>query len=172
MFAEVAQEVLEYLGVPHDIEVRPVLVGSKSRTPMAEDDTADNAGDFDALKAATDELPDDDPLRAAPASALPPSQSAEMVNGASGAASPTTSGALPPAGAKTQPQPGSEVVISQANRIKVPQLVGLPVRKAIEEAAALGLEVEISGHGTVREQAPAAGTMVEPATRVAVRCGR
>jgi len=64
------------------------------------------------------------------------------------------------------------VVISEANRIKVPQLVGLPVRKAIEEAAAAGLEVEIGGHGTVREQAPAAGTMVPPGSRVAVRCGR
>ena len=172
VFAEVAQRVLEYLGVPHDIEVRPLPAASKLRTRLAEDDAPDYPGDFDALKAAADELPDDDPLRAAPASAAPPSQSTQTANGANGVASPTTSGALPLTGAKTQPQPGSEVVISQANRIKVPQLIGLPVRKAIEQAAALGLEVEISGHGTVREQFPAEGTMVEPATHIAVRCGR
>jgi cell division protein FtsI (penicillin-binding protein 3) len=48
----------------------------------------------------------------------------------------------------------------------------LPVRKVIEQASAAGLEVEISGNGTVREQAPAAGTMVAPGTKIVVRCGR
>jgi beta-lactam-binding protein with PASTA domain len=46
------------------------------------------------------------------------------------------------------------------------------VRKVIEQAAAAGLEVQISGNGTVREQAPAAGTAVEPGTKIVVRCGR
>jgi beta-lactam-binding protein with PASTA domain len=69
-------------------------------------------------------------------------------------------------------QQGAEVVLSQANKLRVPSLVGLPVRKVIEQAAAAGLEVEITGNGTVRQQAPDAGTMVEPGTRIVVRCGR
>ena len=62
--------------------------------------------------------------------------------------------------------------MSEANRLRVPSLVGLPVRKVIEQASAAGLEVEINGSGSVREQSPAAGTMVEPGTRIVVRCGR
>jgi cell division protein FtsI (penicillin-binding protein 3) len=54
----------------------------------------------------------------------------------------------------------------------VPSLLGLPVRKVIEQAAASGLEVQITGSGSVREQAPAAGTLVAPGTRIVVRCGR
>jgi cell division protein FtsI (penicillin-binding protein 3) len=56
--------------------------------------------------------------------------------------------------------------------MRVPSLIGLPVRKVIEQAAAAGLEVQITGSGTVREQAPAAGTMVPPGTKIVVRCGR
>jgi cell division protein FtsI (penicillin-binding protein 3) len=32
--------------------------------------------------------------------------------------------------------------------------------------------VQITGSGTVREQAPAAGAMVAPGTKIVVRCGR
>jgi cell division protein FtsI (penicillin-binding protein 3) len=46
------------------------------------------------------------------------------------------------------------------------------VRKVIEQASAAGLAVQITGNGTVREQAPAAGSMVLPGTQVVVRCGR
>jgi beta-lactam-binding protein with PASTA domain len=63
-------------------------------------------------------------------------------------------------------------MVSDAKKLKVPSLVGLPVRKVIEQAAAVGLAVQISGNGTVREQAPAAGTMVATGTQIVVRCGR
>jgi beta-lactam-binding protein with PASTA domain len=46
------------------------------------------------------------------------------------------------------------------------------VRKVIEQASAAGLEVRITGNGTVREQAPAPGTMVAPGTQIVVHCGR
>ena len=42
----------------------------------------------------------------------------------------------------------------------------------IEQAAAAGLEVQITGNGTVREQAPAAGSWVAPGTKIVVRCGQ
>ena len=50
--------------------------------------------------------------------------------------------------------------------------MGLPIRKVIEQAAAVGLEVNIHGNGTVREQAPVAGTMVAAGTQVVVRAGQ
>ena len=58
------------------------------------------------------------------------------------------------------------------NQLKVPSLVGLPMRKVIEVASSAGLEVQVKGNGTVREQAPAAGTLVPPGTRIVVRCSR
>ncbi len=38
VFAEVAQQVLEYLGVPHDIDLRPSTTASKKDPPVTEDD--------------------------------------------------------------------------------------------------------------------------------------
>jgi cell division protein FtsI (penicillin-binding protein 3) len=63
-------------------------------------------------------------------------------------------------------------MVNEARLLKVPSLIGLSIRKVIEQAAAAGLEVQITGNGTVREQAPAAGTMVPPGTQIVVRCGR
>ena len=39
-------------------------------------------------------------------------------------------------------------------------------------AAMAGLEVQVTGSGTVREQAPAAGSTVGKGTRIVVRCSR
>jgi cell division protein FtsI (penicillin-binding protein 3) len=64
------------------------------------------------------------------------------------------------------------VTVNDGKRLQVPSLIGLPVRRVIEQAAAAGLEVQITGNGTVREQAPAAGTMVVSGTQIVVRCGR
>jgi cell division protein FtsI (penicillin-binding protein 3) len=64
------------------------------------------------------------------------------------------------------------VTIDDGKKLSVPSLVGLPIRTVIEMTAAEGLQVQISGSGTVREQAPAAGTQVPSGTKVVVRCGR
>jgi cell division protein FtsI (penicillin-binding protein 3) len=67
---------------------------------------------------------------------------------------------------------GNAVTVSDAHKLKVPSLIGLPMRQVITQAAAAGLEVQIAGSGTVREQAPAAGTMVAAGTQIVVRCAR
>jgi cell division protein FtsI (penicillin-binding protein 3) len=64
------------------------------------------------------------------------------------------------------------VTIAQSAQLRVPSLIGLPVRRVIEQSAAAGLTVQIAGNGTVQEQAPAAGTMVRPGTQIVVRCSR
>ena len=64
------------------------------------------------------------------------------------------------------------VTISDGKKFNVPSLVGLPVRSAIEMAAAAGLQVQVTGNGTVREQAPAPGTKVPTGTKIIVRCGQ
>ena len=80
----------------------------------------------------------------------------------------TISADAPPA---AEPRPGY-VAISDGKKLNVPSLVGLPVRTAIEMSAMQGLQVQITGSGTVREQAPAPGTKVPSGTKIVVRCGR
>jgi cell division protein FtsI (penicillin-binding protein 3) len=167
VFAEVAQQVLEYIGVQHDIELRPVRASSKD-APVTEDDAHAQAGDINALYDAANDLPSDDPLRGGPAQAQPAAPpSPTSTPGANPAAGQQNSAAAHSSGGKT-----TTTVMIDAPRLRVPSLIGLPVRKVIEQAGAAGLEVQITGNGTVREQAPAAGTMVAPGTQIVVRCGR
>ena len=190
VFTEVAQRVLEYLGVPHDIPIRPTSAKEKSQPAIAEDTSEeDSTTDIDALYEAANNLPSDDPQspEAAAGSAAQPAanaaQPAASTPAAVAAASAPGPSATQPAqiGSQAEPsaakasgaagQPGS-VTISSVKNVSVPSFAGLPVRQVIERAAGAGLEVEIVGDGSVRQQAPAAGTMVPPGTHVVVRCTR
>ncbi len=67
VFAEVAQQVLEYLGVPHDQPLRPKKLQTSAETPhevLADDGPSEPAGDLTALFAEANALPKDDPLHA------------------------------------------------------------------------------------------------------------
>jgi len=182
VFAEVAQQVLEYLAVPHDIDVRAVKPPSKADKPVTEDDAAASTGDITALYAAANDLPSDDPLRGGASQAAAPAQPVAPVaedKDKSGSAQ-ATSGTSQPAASQASKQDlqasaqqtAATVIVDESKKLRVPSLIGLPVRKVIEQAAAAGLPVQVSGSGTVREQAPAAGTLVAPGTQIVVRCGR
>jgi cell division protein FtsI (penicillin-binding protein 3) len=183
VFAEVAQQVLEYLAVPHDIDLRRHRALSKADLQVREDDAHEQSADIKALYAAANDLPSDDPLRGGGPDALRalPSQPAPVATSpaqsnvkpatavlAKAPATASQPSAVPP---QTASQP-TTVIVADGKKLRVPSLIGLPVRKVIEQAAAAGLEVEITGNGTVREQAPAPGAMVAPGTKIVVRCGR
>ncbi len=173
IFADVAQQVLEYLGIPHDIDLQPAKASPKKEAPIKEDEASSDAGDINALYAAANDLPSDDPLRAAPAAAKPSSQlpsSAQTAASTGHPEAPVSASAPPPISSPTQTQ--TTVVIANAGQLRVPSLVGLSVRQAIVQAGSAGLEVEITGNGTAREQAPAPGAMVSPGTKIVVRCER
>ena len=184
VFGEVAQEVLEYLNVPHDIDVRPAktpLQQAKAEKPVEEDDADVDQAEVNALFAAANDLPADDPLRQTQQPAPQPAQKAAVQVDQSAAV-----GSKPDAPAQqtasdqsaaspsspTQDRASTYVSISDGKKLSVPTLVGLPIRNVIEMIAAEGLQVEIRGSGTVREQAPAAGTQVPSGTKIIVRCGR
>jgi cell division protein FtsI/penicillin-binding protein 2 len=177
VFTEVAQQVLEYLGVPHDIPVRPVNELAQKKAPLITEDDSQTE-DVSALYDAVNDLPSDDPLRTAPASAQPANQAANSdanpVPDGAPPASAADSTSLQPAGAAPAPaQPITRtVMIPDEKRLRVPSLVGLSVREVIEQAGAAGLQVRIAGDGIAREQAPPPGTMVPPGTRIVVRCER
>jgi cell division protein FtsI (penicillin-binding protein 3) len=182
VFAEVAQQVLEYLNVPHDIDVRPAktdLKQAKAEKPVEEDDADVDQAEVNALFAAANDLPADDPLRqqtaAAPAQivAAQPDESTPASDKSGDPSQPTALN-QPQASPSSPPQDrvSTYVSVSDGKKLSVPSLVGLPIRNVIEMIAAEGLQVEVRGSGTVREQAPAAGTQVPTGTKIIVRCGR
>ena len=181
VFAEVAQQVLEYLGVSHDIELRPPHSPTKKDAIIAEDDAPQHNGDINALYAAVNDLPSDDPLRDQSADASASSQPAAqavsppLIDKSKSALNQAARHASPPAAKQANApsqQAATSVILIDAKKLQVPSLIGLPVRKVIEVTAAAGLQVQIIGNGTVLEQAPAPGTMVAPGTQIVVRCAR
>ena len=69
VFQELAQQVLEYLGVPHDLPIKPPKLIAEQKKSVHDDVDGDHeqVGDLDAMFAEVNHLPKDDPLRAPPA---------------------------------------------------------------------------------------------------------
>ena len=178
--------MLEYLDVPHDVDVRATktpLREAKDEKPIHEDDSDADQAQVNALFAAANDLPADDPLRQSQQTSSQPAQqvvaqsasSTGMAAGKSetGSTGSETTSNQPDTAASTPPEKTSNyVTVSDGKKFSVPTLVGLPIRSVIEMTAAAGLQVQISGRGTVREQAPAPGTQVPTGTKIIVRCGR
>jgi cell division protein FtsI (penicillin-binding protein 3) len=179
VFAEVAQQVLEYLGVPHDVEVQQPRTPAKKdqKVELAEDDSSAAQDNVNALFAAVNDLPAEDPLRAPPvqgnsqSSTSAPSSTADA-NHESAVTQNADSSTTSQIASKSGQKPPSQVTINDGKKLAVPTLIGMPVRKVIETASAAGLDVEIVGSGTAREQAPAPGTQVPIGTKIVVHCGR
>ncbi|WP_035347876.1 penicillin-binding protein [Edaphobacter aggregans] len=65
VFAEVAQQVLEYLGVPHDQPLKSRKEQTLlAQTELVDDSLDDNGANLNAMFADINDLPQDDPLRA------------------------------------------------------------------------------------------------------------
>jgi cell division protein FtsI (penicillin-binding protein 3) len=198
VFREVAQEVLEYLGVPHDINLTPPADLAKQKPePEMDEAQSDHTGDLDALFAEVNDLPADDPLRVQ-ASGQQPVPSAAGDLGSAGeqaqAASPLDMSPKTPVIAAPQnapavqaPEPNSSLdtsaaarephvsghgVVVASSRVGVPSFLGEPLRVAIESASTAGLALQIVGSGIAREQVPAPGSMVPPGTEIVVRFTR
>jgi cell division protein FtsI (penicillin-binding protein 3) len=143
VFREVAQEVLEYLGVPHDTALTPQTDLAKTQAePETEEAPSEPSGDLDKLFAEVNNLPPDDPLRATVNGQQPvPSAANELASG--------------PASSPEQPQstsapPASAVVASyKPPAIPVHAPAPKPEPPPLDEAAVPAPEPHVSGHGIV-----------------------
>ena len=184
MFKELAQQVLEYLGVPHDTEVK-----TTPEPPITnEADDVPDSSDLNDLFADVNDLPADDPLRnpVAPtpdaatlqtvAAATPSSVHEEklVLTQKAPAKTPEEHAELvPPLQAPVSQAPAkNEIVVDSGRKVAVPSFAGLGVRKVVEQAGGVGLSVQFIGNGIARDQAPLPGTMVPLGTMVIVRCSR
>uniref|UniRef100_E6QKP1 Peptidoglycan glycosyltransferase n=1 Tax=mine drainage metagenome TaxID=410659 RepID=E6QKP1_9ZZZZ len=188
VFSEVAQQVLEYLGVPHDTEVHPARAGKPVVASKDVELDHEETGDETALAKALDELPADDPLRQAVDGSQTSGRAvADAVIGSSGAAKSSASGVGSAASntgamasAQEQAASGSPAATSvvtiktedASQQVRMPSLLGLPVRQVVEQVAQAGLTLHLEGRGLARSQEPAAGSVVAPGSKVTVHCSR
>jgi cell division protein FtsI (penicillin-binding protein 3) len=159
VFKRVAEQVLAYYGVPHDVEPKNNLARRSLVARAAERDTED------AQQHASGEMLEMENLVAASASAPAPA-----------AAGPApVSAAQPlraPASASQVDARGGTVVLDVGGGSTVPSLMGLSMRGAIEAAHKAGFELQIVGSGVAREQQPPAGAYLPLGSKIAVRFSR
>ncbi|RRA50133.1 PASTA domain-containing protein [Acidipila sp. EB88] len=145
VFQELAQEVLEYLGVPHDesLKTAPEMAKEKANSrPSAPEDLSGPVGDLNALFGDINDLPADDPLRK-PAVLL---SSAPAEDSAAAAAAAGTPADLR-AGAPAPTQDRAEGTARQGRTPEAPA----PVPPVDDSAAfAAAEEPKPDAHGTVR----------------------
>jgi cell division protein FtsI (penicillin-binding protein 3) len=93
VFAQVAQEVLEYLGVPHDqpLKTPKELVAASQSDNVFDDSPSDNIGDLEAMFADVNNLPADDPLRNPDHPTDPPAETSSVEGGTPPPPAPPTS---------------------------------------------------------------------------------
>jgi cell division protein FtsI (penicillin-binding protein 3) len=178
VFHRIAQQVLEYLHVPHDLPLAPkhqlLLAQSKIADKDLADDTPDHPGE-PLETAEVNEAAKPAALRRTPASATEasanPGVQAALHKSATTAVQPAQS-AAPPVPATKLPTTGTVVLDVEQGGIEVPSFVGKTFRGAVEAAQDAGLQLETVGSGVAREQNPAAGTHVPAGSRVSVQFGR
>jgi cell division protein FtsI/penicillin-binding protein 2 len=180
VFQRVAQQVLEYLHVPHDVplpESRQLLLAeSHVKEQDLEEGSPDRLGEnLDVETAASDDAA---PLPAGiPAKPLPEDFSS-VVPAAIRASEPVVSPIEKPVGNSqatvVEPLPSSGTVVLDVEQggIVVPSFVGKSVRGAIELAEQSGLELDAVGSGLGEDQNPAAGSHVATGATVTVKFGR
>jgi cell division protein FtsI/penicillin-binding protein 2 len=194
VFQRVAQEVLEYLHTPHDIEVAPsrqVLLAERNVKPqdLAEGspdrlgenlDVAD-AGAPDAsapdVSAASGtpipDAPDAAPAAASEGGVVPAAMREPEPAPTTQQSQVTTADARVQAPAPAQlPTSGTVVLEVEQGGIVVPSFLGKSVRGAVEMAEQNGLDVDVVGSGVAREQSPAAGSHVTAGATITVKFGR
>jgi cell division protein FtsI (penicillin-binding protein 3) len=198
LFHELAQQILEYLGVPHDQDLKPEKMIAQNTRPVEEGPPQEEQpADLESLFAEANHLPADDPLSssaaegtgaAAPvAQSSTPSDASEVAAAEPGqqqdaAPAPDTAHVLRAANpadgpARVVPAAMNEHALNGAVhvanvRVAVPSFLGKSLRDVVVQASGAGLGVQVVGSGIARDQAPAAGTLVPAGTEIIVRFAR
>ena len=202
VFSRIAQQVLEYLHTPHDLELpanRQVLLahakaddneleeGSPDH-PGESIDVADSTGATDVTASANQRT-----MNAAsplPSAAVPASSSSDVrpsMAKMNNSIKPTALRQREPQSAPdpmpsesrdlatqvaAMPSNGTIVLDVEQGGILVPSFTGKSVRSAIELAESSGLDLEVVGSGLGHSQSPPAGTHIPSGARVTVTFGR
>ncbi|MCU1307325.1 MAG: peptidoglycan synthetase FtsI [Acidobacteriaceae bacterium] len=180
LFGRVAQQVLAYMNVPHDTDIknpqRLMIRASAKESDFSEGSPDRLSGDVEIADASVVPEPAT-AIAAKPVATKKESDRAKLI-----AASFTPAKQAPVATTKTEPAPApaipqptptrGTVILDAGGGPTAPSLIGKSVRAAIETAQESGVELDVVGTGVARAQAPAAGERVPPGTRVVVKFAR
>jgi len=186
VFQRIMQQVLEYLHVPHDVQLPPSRQVLLARRDVPDASLEESSPDH--LGASLDMAEAGD-APAIPAAVKPSPIAAQVVPAALAArdgrepdhpapAAPLTAEADSPVtqseNSPPQKLPASGMVVLEVEEggIEVPSFLGKNLRVAIEAAEEAGLDLDAVGSGTAREQSPLPGAHVAAGSRITVRFGR
>jgi len=179
VFQRIAQQVLEYLHVGHDLDLpanRQVwLAKNKVKDSDLDEGSPDHFGsDLEVAEAG----PIDAPPATPPPTGKPSAVQGPLVPASLREKEPPANAAGPTLSStnvETQASPpstGTVVLEVEQGGIEVPSFIGKSVRGALETAQDSGLELNPVGSGIAREQSPVAGSHVSAGSRVVVKFGR
>ncbi|HWY67447.1 MAG TPA: penicillin-binding protein [Terriglobales bacterium] len=178
IFNRIAQQVLEYLDVPHDVEVRNpqrMLLRAKAKPEDEMEGSPDHVGEEVA-----ENDNQQDSAATVVASAAPSNDHGVVPAAYRQAATVETQHAASSDGSTTLhegsnspllPRTGTVVLDVDAAKT-VPSFLGKPVRTVIEESQKAGLEVDIFGSGVARQQNPMPGARLPTGGHVTVQFAR
>jgi cell division protein FtsI (penicillin-binding protein 3) len=185
VFKRIAEQVLEYMHVPHDADVKSPI-RQNLRASAKDDDLADESSDrlspplqvadADAASGAKPQAS----LQAGMAGAKPsggidarlvPASSSMPVQQAQS----STGTEIAQVARPSQPSPAEQaagkgtVVLDVDSGVLVPSFLGKPLRSAVEAAQQSGLEINAIGSGVARQQWPAPGSHLPSGQKITVR---
>jgi len=174
VFQRVAQQVLSYLNMPRDTEVRKSSQRLLLRASIRDDELAEGSPDrlnttltppsgTDSEKSAIAEAPLVN-LSSVNAAAIPVASTTNRINTVR---KPKSMPFPPP----SHPSSGT-VVLALGEGTVVPSFIGQPLRGAIEVAQESGIEIDVVGSGIAQEQSPPPGSRLPTGAHVVVRFGR
>ena len=162
VFKRISQQVLAYMNVPHDAEIkndprRKMLMASVKESDL-DDSSPDHLGEaLDVQQEATTTAAANTSSKPTPVMAQPSGHSAEMVptkyagmSTQSQANAPTKTeiaAALPSSEPESAHESGTVVVNVEGGAV-VPSFIGKPLRSAVESAQQSGFELNVIGSGS------------------------
>lgn len=161
VFKRIAERVLPYLGVPHDVPVKADAAEPRLAGIDQKEESQPLGLPPEALSTAGAPIPE----AALASAAKPPADGPAPAVGAN-------PNATAPSGS-TSGSKASLIVLhygtTAAQAITTPDFTGQSVRTVSETCERLGLQVDLEGNGTARSQFPAPGTPLQPGARVKVQ---
>ena len=188
VFQRVAQQVLEYLHIPHDVELppsrqvllaerhvkdqdwkkaRPIIWATRWKPSILRRQIRSAAG-----RASAKPTPDVAASVVVPAALRQPEPAAPAVRRATASRHAGSQASETAAAPASSPSSGTVVLDVEQGGIVVPSFLGKSVRAAIEMAEESGLDLDAVGSGLARQQSPPPGSHVAAGSQVTVKFGR
>ncbi len=172
VFKRIAEQVLEYMHVPHDVDVKRQTLRASTKPDDETDESSDRLG-AGLQMAEADAASNDKPQRNVPSTTPALNPDAQGVTAQQRSLRSEAELAQVTAPKPTQAELAAAakgtVVLDVDSGVVVPSFLGKPLRSAVESAQQSGLEINVIGSGVAREQWPAPGSHLPSGQRITVR---